>query len=316
MLEGNGLLQPGQWVRHPKFGDGLVLQILHSADTSDEDAAFVDFGPAGKKWLALRTAMMQRLFECGSSRWQQAQSEAVVRSMPSLPHLRDVVKPLTEIQVDAFNSRAWKQSLLTTGKRHRLQYKLEHGERIFPLVISKPLPWITHASLILPPAGVDDVPGYAGRRRAGTTRGKPTVHEPRIVVASTPPYKKLRGVLYDAVQGLSGVGDEVAADLKAHVAALNASGELFFEVFESIDQTQCLDGTKVFLALLRRRSEMRIQDLRATAHANGRWWPAPESFQVVIKADGGITARMRFTENYQSKKHPWIQWPRGIEEKC
>ena len=269
MLEANDLLQPGQWVRHPKFGDGVVLQTMHSVHTSDEDAAFIDFAQAGKKWIALRSAKLQCLPEGDLSRWQLVQLAEVVRSMRSLPHLRDEMKPLTEIQISAFTSRVWKQSLLTSKKRHRLQYKLEHGERILPLVTSKPLPWITHASLILPLANNDRMPGFAGRHRAGTTRGHPTVHEPRVVVASTPPYKKLRGVLYDVVQGLTDIEEVVRLDIIANATQPASLQQQVLELLAPVEDTACRIGTKIFINDMRRRAVNGIQDLRATAHANG-----------------------------------------------
>lgn len=301
-------LQPGQWVQHKTFGPGLVLETGGDPLESEAAWALVNFDEVGKKGIATRVARMRLVPECDWSVRQRTLSIAAIQATVVLPRTEEEFKPLTDIQLEAMQGRSWIQSAQRPDKRHRQQYRLQNGERLTPVVKSLPLPWTSHAVLCLVQAGTPEAPGYRGRHRAGTTRGGPKVHSPRVIVGATPPYKKLRAVLYGAVQRVTAAGDVVVNDIKACCAKPASEGNHFFDFFEATDHMHCRDGTKLLLAEMRRRVFKAIQDLRATAHANGRWWPAPESFQVILKADGSFAARLRFTASYQPAKRPWIEW--------
>lgn len=306
-------LQPGQWVQHKTFGVGVVLQTGGNPLESEEPRALVNFDDVGKKWMVIRVARMRLLPECDWPVGQKTLSISAIQATVVLPRTEEDFKPLTDIQIKATQSRAWKESALKNRKRHQLLYRLKKGLRISPLADSLPLPWITHAALHFPPPGVIEVPGYPGRHRAGTTRGKPTVHMPRVVVASKPPYKKLRGVLYDVAQGLQYVGEVVTQDIKTKTSRVFGTKDHFFELLESAQPDTFRPGTRSFLNVMHGRAVNAIQALRAKAHANGRWWPAPESIQLVLKEDGSVVARMRFTAMYQSLKRPWIEWSKSVD---
>lgn len=333
-------LRPGHWVRHPKFGVGEVLETEISELAPEDARALIRFEIGGRKWMALHVAKLTVLQTTDVAEQRQAATPGALaaqaetnaqklvsnrqQAAPCLTEKAESVSlhqlplPLvkarpesilfdapTPVQLEAIKSHVWRQTIANPYKREKLQYRLENGERITPLITSLPLPWTSHAVLCLPESEAANMLGY---RRACAGRGRPTIHTPRSIVASLPPYKKLRSVLYDMVQGLIGAGEVVAQDIKAHASRLNGSHDRYVELLDTIENPAFRDGTNMLITVMRRRAMSGIQVLRAKAHANGRWWPAPESIQVVLKADGSVVARMRFTEMYQPLKRSWIEW--------
>ena len=51
--------------------------------------------------------------------------------------------------------------------------------------------------------------------------------------------------------------------------------------------------------------QTRVQALRQAALANGRWWPAPQSIELMVLFDTWVGLRMRFPPGYQP---PWANW--------
>ena len=78
------------------------------------------------------------------------------------------------------------------------------------------------------------------------------------------------------------------------------------------DELQLLLAPAPVAIAMRVPSGLRLRlselQLRATSHANGRWWPAPECLQVLLNADGSIAARMRFATGYQPPYRPWLEF--------
>lgn len=198
-----------------------------------------------------------------------------------------------------------------TGKEHRIQWRLNNGERLGPLVKLLPLPWQTAPSLCGPflysPNG--DALDRELRRQARSRKDAlPGTHASRLVRGVVPPFKHLRGPLADAVKVIEAADDAVLADLLECCATQVDTHGREIELADPLPDFVYRLATRQFLNGLRQRMVAAIQHLRAASHANGGWWPAPERMQVLLNEDGSVTARMRFAAGYQRPGMPWLEW--------
>lgn len=201
--------------------------------------------------------------------------------------------------------------MLCPPKERRIQWRLNNGERLGPLVKLQRLPWQTEPSLCGPFLYSPDGNAFDCnlRRQVGTrTNALPGGHAPRLVRGVVPPFKRLRGPLAEAAKTIASADVAVLADLLECCAAQVEARGRVIEISEPLTDHLCRPDTRQFLNGLCLRLVAAIQHLRAASHANGGWWPAPECMQVLMKADGTVTARMRFAAGYQPPGRPWIEW--------
>lgn len=206
---------------------------------------------------------------------------------------------------------SWKRSANAPLKRHRIQLRLDFGELLGPLVESLPLPWTCEPVLCGPvdlQASSDDMAGR-GRFNGGTSRGMPTAYAPRAVVGCMPPFRRLRGVLADVVVAAERLGESMRAELCAAGTALPEQGAWVIELFSPQPAANAGDQALGRRVAMRERAIKAIQRLRAISHANGRWWPAPESLELICDAKGCFAARMRFARSYRPADPSRLEWP-------
>jgi hypothetical protein len=103
-----------------------------------------------------------------------------------------------------------------TDKEHRIQWRLNNGERLGPLVKLLPLPWQTEPSLCGPflySANGDAVDRALRRQARSRNNALPGTRAPRLVRGVVPPFKHLRGPLADAVKAIGAADAAVLADI-------------------------------------------------------------------------------------------------------
>lgn len=195
-------------------------------------------------------------------------------------------------------------------KQHRIDGRIQRGERLGLLVQSLPLPWQMQPILCGPflfPVG-QWTDRHLRNQAHARMRALPHTQAPRWVSGVVPGFKRLRAALIDAVKGMGDVGIVVVADVIACWGRQPDSGTCIVDLTEPLSTGPYRDGTCMFLNEMRRRMVRHIQALRAVSHANGGWWPAPECMQVLLDSDGSISARMRFAKGYQPPGQAWLEF--------
>ncbi len=230
---------------------------------------------------------------------------------PGQPWIEMSANPRVEALTAALPALQPASPLPRTAKEHRIQWRLNNGERLGPLVTSLPLPWQTAPTLCGPflysPNG-DAVDRGLRRQARRRNDALPGTWAPRLVRGVVPPFKHLRGPLADAVKAIEAADADALADVLERRVAQADWREWAIELAEPVPDTLYRSSTRQFLNGLRQRMVAAIQHLRAASHANGGWWPAPECLQVLVLADGSVTARMRFAPGYQRPGQPWLEW--------
>jgi hypothetical protein len=286
-----GTLEPGDWVYHCIFGFGEVLPFDADHQAQRLKVRFVD----GE--IRLLTPDLWGVGRLPSVIMWPSEKVLEVATFPILHRTTTI--------------RSWKRSAQQSTKRHNLKFRLDHGELPGPLVESLPLPWTAAAILRGPFVGAinsEATPLDGGRHNAGSSRGMPPTHAPRAIVGSVPSFKQLRGALADAAKAMEHVGPVVVEDVLANWPVLQGMDARVIELADPLPGGLYRLATQMFLNVLRERLVTRVQSLRAKSHANGRWWPAPESLQLILKEDGCVAARMRFDAGYHPPEHPWLEW--------
>ena len=230
---------------------------------------------------------------------------------PGQPWIEMSASPRVEVVTTPVPALQPASPLPRTDKEHRIQWRLNNGERLGPRVASLPLPWQTAPTLCGPflysPNG--DAVDRALRRQARRRNDAlPGTWAPRLVRGVVPPFKHLRGPLAEAVKAIEAADAAVLADVLERQVAQADLRECVIELAEPVLDTLYRPTTRQFLNGLRQRMVAAIQQRRAASHANGGWWPAPECLQVLVHADGAVTARMRFAPGYQRPGQPWLEW--------
>ena len=294
-------LQPGDGVYHPKFGLGLVLSC-ESFEAGDERGQ-VRFQWHGVKWMALSVAPMCRIpEELAAECRRQSAWKATLQQPTREAELELLLAPApVAIAIRVPSGLRWRLPALPVG--------------LLPVSTRLPqsLPWASQSGLVAPLDGAWVSPGWyasrkkrAGRRHLAHATGQSAL--PMYVCSAFPSFKRLRHCLADAVQAIEWVGPEVVADVLACWGLQPDTGACVVDLTEQLPGGLYRYGTRLFLNRMRERMVFATQQLRATSHANGRWWPAPECLQVLLNADGTITARMRFAAGYQRPDRPWLDF--------
>jgi hypothetical protein len=174
------------------------------------------------------------------------------------------------------------------------------------------LPWVATSPLVGPmDATWEAGDWYAGRRerhaRRSVIRAESEIHTPLFVCSAMPPFKRLRHWLADTVVAMNRVSPHVRADILACWALGNTEAGCLIDLTDPVPGGMYRYGTRLFLNVMRERLMDATQQLRAVSHENGRWWPAPERIQVLLNADGTITARMQFAQGFRRTDKPWLE---------
>jgi hypothetical protein len=236
--------------------------------------------------------------------WVHPNGEATARMRfapgyqpPGQPWIEMSASPRVEAVTTPVPALRPASPLPRTDKEHRIQWRLNNGERLGPLVKLLPLPWQTEPSLCGPflySANGDAVDRALRRQARSRNNALPGTRAPRLVRGVVPPFKHLRGPLADAVKAIGAADAAVLADiLECCATQLDTHGREI-ELAEPLPDILCRPATRQFLNGVRQRVVAVVQHLRAASHANGGWWPAPERVQVLLNEDGSVTARMRF----------------------
>ncbi len=230
---------------------------------------------------------------------------------PGQPWIEMSANPRVEALTAALPALQPASPLPRTAKEHRIQWRLNNGERLGPLVKLLPLPWQTAPSLCGPflySANGDAVDRDLRRQARSRNNALPGTRAPRLVRGVVPPFRQLRGPLADAVKAIEAADAAVLADLLECCATQVDTHGREIELAEPLPDIPYRPATRKFLNGLRQRMVAVIQHLRAASHANGGWWPAPERMQVLVNEYGSVTARLRFAAGYQRPGLPWLEW--------
>ncbi len=138
---------------------------------------------------------------------------------------------------------------------------------------------------------------------------------PRLVQAAAPAFTQLRVAMsrvtshpwwrfdearkpfWCAGQEVQSVEDQTPGPSSGLVRVLN--------IRDLPDEAQ-LSMASVTLLDLFGHLQAQIQALRQAAIANGRWWPAPQSIELVLVAESWVGLHMRFPLGYQLPGADWI----------
>lgn len=174
------------------------------------------------------------------------------------------------------------------------------------------LPWVSASPLVGP---MDATWAAHGRYASGKARHARRIvfgadmaaPFPLFICSAMPPFKRLHHWLTDTVVAMHSVGPQVAADIIACWALGNTTDGCVVDLTDAVPGGMYRYGTRLFLNVMRQRLVDATQQLRAVSHENGRWWPAPERIQVLLNANGTITARMRFAQGFRRTDREWLE---------